>query len=272
MHSFRQTVVVAAASQLVAAGRPAPAGPAPVAVPAAEAPAVGALDGTDTVTPTSGADLGRIQADIAFWSGRLKAHPNDFVSAEKWGETDVDLARATGDVTAYLRAGAAFDEALRLYPDMPAARGFKGAVLVSLHKFTDAAALARTTLAETANDPTALATLGDASLELGDVPAARNAYERLASAAPSAAADALCCNASNSCVQASVIRASTPPVANIQPSEAAAVAIWVAAAAMPALTLAVTAEPALKPNQPTHRSEAPMMLSTRLCGAMFSVP
>ena len=184
------TVVVAAASQLVAAGRPAPAGPAPVAVPAAEAPAVGALDGTDTVTPTSGADLGRIQADIAFWSGRLKAHPNDFVSAEKWGETEVDLARATGDVTAYLRAGAAFDEALRLYPDMPAARGFKGAVLVSLHKFTDAAALARTTLAETANDPTALATLGDASLELGDVPAARNAYERLASAAPSAAADA----------------------------------------------------------------------------------
>lgn len=184
------TVVVAAASQLVAAGRPAPVAPAPAAVPAAEAPAVGVLDGTDATTPTSGADLGRIQADVAFWSGRLKKHPNDFVSAEKWGETEVDLARATGDVTAYLRAGAAFDEALRLYPDMPAARGFKGAVLVSLHKFTDAAALARTTLAETANDPTALATLGDASLELGDVAAARNAYERLASAAPSAAADA----------------------------------------------------------------------------------
>src|SRR5207249_7001017 len=54
---------------------------------------------------------------------------------------------------------------------------------------------------------------------------------------------------------------------NIHESEAAAVAIWVAAAAMPALTFAVTAEPALKPNQPTHNSEAPMTLSTRLCGA-----
>ena len=49
-------------------------------------------------------------------------------------------------------------------------------------------------------------------------------------------------------------------------------AIWVAAAAMPALKPAVTAEPALKPNQPTHSSEAPITDRTRLCGDMFSVP
>src|SRR5260370_36241249 len=60
--------------------------------------------------------------------------------------------------------------------------------------------------------------------------------------------------------------------ANIHPSEAAAVAIWVAAAAMPALTFAVTAEPALKPNQPTHHKEPPVTLSTRLCRALLSVP
>ena len=35
---------------------------------------------------------------------------------------------------------------------------------------------------------------------------------------------------------------------------------------MPACMPAVTAEPALKPNQPTHSSEAPMMVSTTLCG------
>src|SRR5215510_7660584 len=57
---------------------------------------------------------------------------------------------------------------------------------------------------------------------------------------------------------------------NIQESEAAAVAIWVAAMAIPAFTLDVTAEPALKPNQPTQRSDAPMTLSVRLCGDMFS--
>src|SRR6266550_5592073 len=59
--------------------------------------------------------------------------------------------------------------------------------------------------------------------------------------------------------------------ANIQASAAVAVAIWVTVIAMPALPLAAVAEPALKPNQPTHRSEAPITLSTRLCGGIGSV-
>src|SRR5580658_10149439 len=46
--------------------------------------------------------------------------------------------------------------------------------------------------------------------------------------------------------------------ANIHPSAAAAVAIWVTVIAMPARPLAPTAEPALKPNQPTHSSDAPI--------------
>src|ERR1700692_4148407 len=58
---------------------------------------------------------------------------------------------------------------------------------------------------------------------------------------------------------------------NIQVSAAVAVAIWVTAIAMPALVPAVTAEPALKPNQPTHSSEAPITLKTRLCGAIGSL-
>src|SRR5438105_2502297 len=59
---------------------------------------------------------------------------------------------------------------------------------------------------------------------------------------------------------------------NIQARDAAAVAICVAAMAMPAFTLEVTAEPALNPNQPTHNSDAPITLSARLCGAILSVP
>src|SRR5438105_15610065 len=46
--------------------------------------------------------------------------------------------------------------------------------------------------------------------------------------------------------------------ANIQASAAAAVAICVTVIAMPARPLAPTAEPALKPNQPTHSSDAPI--------------
>src|SRR6516162_7235985 len=60
--------------------------------------------------------------------------------------------------------------------------------------------------------------------------------------------------------------------ANAQASAAAAVAIWVTAIAMPARPFEATADPALKPNQPTHSSEAPITEYARLYGAMFSVP
>src|SRR5438874_7788591 len=56
--------------------------------------------------------------------------------------------------------------------------------------------------------------------------------------------------------------------ANIHASAAAAVAICVTAMAMPARPSAATSEPALKPNQPTQSSDAPMTDRTRLCGAM----
>src|SRR3990167_8698758 len=46
--------------------------------------------------------------------------------------------------------------------------------------------------------------------------------------------------------------------ANIQASAAAAAAICVVAIAMPAAAFAPSAEPALNPNHPTQRSEAPI--------------
>src|SRR5436309_9880425 len=60
--------------------------------------------------------------------------------------------------------------------------------------------------------------------------------------------------------------------AAIQERAAAAAAICVTAIAMPALALAPSALPALNPNHPTHNNDAPMSESTRLCGAMLSVP
>ena len=53
---------------------------------------------------------------------------------------------------------------------------------------------------------------------------------------------------------------------------AAAVAEKVFMKASAALLPASSALPALKPNQPTHSSEAPTMVSGRLCGAMASLP
>src|ERR1051325_10196385 len=56
--------------------------------------------------------------------------------------------------------------------------------------------------------------------------------------------------------------------AAIQPSVAAAAAVLVLTNAVAASSLDDTALPALKPNQPTHSSEAPMTENGRLCGAI----
>src|SRR6185437_16643245 len=59
---------------------------------------------------------------------------------------------------------------------------------------------------------------------------------------------------------------------NIQARAAAAVARCVTRKAMAARPSEAIAEPALKPNQPTHRSEAPMTVNVRSCGAIDSRP
>src|SRR4051812_14248856 len=56
--------------------------------------------------------------------------------------------------------------------------------------------------------------------------------------------------------------------AAIQERVAAAAAKWVATKALVASPLAASALPALNPNQPTHSSDAPITLITRLCGFM----
>src|SRR5713226_6175152 len=55
---------------------------------------------------------------------------------------------------------------------------------------------------------------------------------------------------------------------NIQPRAAAAAPVFVARNALTARPLASSALPALKPNQPTHRSDAPMTVIGRLCGCI----
>src|SRR5580704_13896616 len=58
--------------------------------------------------------------------------------------------------------------------------------------------------------------------------------------------------------------------ANIQPRAAAAAPKCVATKALEASDPALTALPALNPNQPTHSRQAPTVLRTRLCGRIDS--
>jgi hypothetical protein len=60
--------------------------------------------------------------------------------------------------------------------------------------------------------------------------------------------------------------------AKVQESTAQAVARKVFMNASAAEPLASSAEPALKPNQPNHSMDAPIIVMVRLCGDMFSLP
>src|SRR3954467_7293564 len=57
-----------------------------------------------------------------------------------------------------------------------------------------------------------------------------------------------------------------------QVSAPAQAARWVAVIAIPAREPAVSAEPPLKPNQPTHNNPVPITASDRSNGAKFSAP
>src|SRR5689334_21300518 len=58
----------------------------------------------------------------------------------------------------------------------------------------------------------------------------------------------------------------------IQPKAAIEAAVCVAMNALDARPLAPNADPALKPNQPTHSIAAPMTANGRLCGAIGTFP
>ncbi len=146
--------------------------------------------GAAAATVTDSLDLERIHADVTFWGARAKANPDDFVSTNRLGISEIELARTTGDLTAYLAADEAFGLTLRRDPKNAAAVGFRGSVLVSLHRFPDARSLATDVLRDHPDDPVALATLGDASLELGDLDVAADAFRHAQAVAPSAATQA----------------------------------------------------------------------------------
>ena len=57
-----------------------------------------------------------------------------------------------------------------------------------------------------------------------------------------------------------------------QPNDAAAVATMVLTKATAVTPLASRLEPALKPNQPTHSSEAPIIVMVSECGGVASLP
>lgn len=154
--------------------------------PAEPVPAPGAAAPIGGPAGVGGAIDGRLPLAerMAFWAGRVEAHPNDFLSLAQLATAHAERARLTADLAAYDQALGLIDRSIALVPDYPPTIRARASVRYAIHDFAGAAADATTVLAKSPSDATALGVLGDAQLELGLLAEAGAAYERLARVAP----------------------------------------------------------------------------------------
>jgi tetratricopeptide (TPR) repeat protein len=129
--------------------------------------------------------LKRYDRAIAAWNININSNSGDYISATNLGTTYVGRARLTGDLADYDRARLAVRRALGIDATYLPARELRATILFAVHDFTAARQAARDILADAPGEMQAVATLGDASLELGDLPAARDSYHMLERQAPS---------------------------------------------------------------------------------------
>ncbi len=124
------------------------------------------------------------------WTANLARNSKDFLSATNVATLYDARGRLTGDIGDYSRAQVAVGQALEALPDHLPAQVLQARLLQTLHDFPGALAAAQAILQK---DPTilqALATAGDAKLELGDISGAAAAFQELETQAPGPAVTA----------------------------------------------------------------------------------
>jgi tetratricopeptide (TPR) repeat protein len=123
---------------------------------------------------------------IVFWSNRIQPDNKDYLNLTHLGQAYILRAKETGDAASYTRAEEALRQALEYSPTYQPAQAYLSTVLISLHQFQEALALAQEGYEADPDELQALATIGDANLELGNYTAAEVAYQELEERAPSA--------------------------------------------------------------------------------------
>jgi tetratricopeptide (TPR) repeat protein len=116
---------------------------------------------------------------IHFLEERLERDPDDFLAAGKLGDTYLQKARESGVADCYAKAERMFRAALKWTPESYPLRVSLASALVSQHKFREAAAMAGKLTMANPDEPAAYGVLGDALLEIGDMPGAEAAYAKL---------------------------------------------------------------------------------------------
>lgn len=181
------SIAIVAGSYAVNALRPAPMRhPSAPAGPVEQAP----LAGPGDAPSGSAASIEAIDHALRSWTANLARNSRDFLSATNIATLYDARGRLTGDIGDYSRAQTAVDQALAALPDYLPAQVLQARLLQTLHDFSGALSAAQAILRK---DPTvlqALATAGDAKLELGDVPGAAAAFRSLEKQAPGPAVTA----------------------------------------------------------------------------------
>ena len=135
------------------------------------------------------ASTAQIDQAVKVWSANLAKEPRDFFSATTLASLYYSRGRLSGDLADEQRALQFAQSAVSIAPTEPGGRAMEAAILYYLHDFAGANA---TAAAVYRDDPTqlgALATMADATLELGDVAAARADYVKLSTLASGTAVD-----------------------------------------------------------------------------------
>ncbi len=122
---------------------------------------------------------------IAFWRERYERDPRDYISLTYQGQAHIRKARDTGALAEYARAEETLGRALYLNATYEPALAYMSAVLLAQHDFHGALSLAERIYTFDPGALQALATVGDAHIELGNYEQAEGAYRELAARSPS---------------------------------------------------------------------------------------
>lgn len=133
---------------------------------------------------TSGPDLAE---RIRVAKARLQSNPRDVDAAVTLGDAAVRSARALGTAQHTYDAEQALTNVLRSDPGNYAALRQQAAVLLSLHRFREALAIAQQARNQRPDDAANYGAIGDAHLELGEYDEAFAAFQRMMDLKPSAA-------------------------------------------------------------------------------------
>jgi tetratricopeptide (TPR) repeat protein len=116
---------------------------------------------------------------IQFFQDRVQRNPRDFLSLTMLGDLHARKGRETGDVTSYDRAEASLRKALEVHPRSLRAKSSLAAVLCDRHKFAEGLELAQQVCQKDPGFISALATVADAQLALGNYQEAEKGYQEL---------------------------------------------------------------------------------------------